>query len=73
MIRTNLETPLLLPGDKIRDFRDPTKIFRMVARIAHLDNEQITIREVGNDRNERSFMAIDELSHFKLVASAIRN
>lgn len=64
-----LERPTFLPGDKVRDKRDCSlNTFRIVGRVAYLDTELMTLREVGDDKNERTLMASELVPHLEMVA-----
>lgn len=63
------ERPTFLPGDKVRDKRDCSRrTFRITARIAHWNTELITLREVGDDGNQRTVPACDLIPHLEMVA-----
>lgn len=63
------ERPTFLPGDKVRDVRDHSRrTWRIVSRVAYLDTEIMTLREVGDDTNERRVLARDLVPHLKMVA-----
>ena len=65
------ENPTFLPGDKVRDRRDAFgRTWRIVARVAHLHSELITLREVGDDSNERVAMADRLVPYLEMVAMA---
>jgi hypothetical protein len=63
------EDPTFLPGDKVRDKRDHSgKVWRIVRRVAHLDDEMMTLRDVGDDANERTLLASSIVPHLEMVA-----
>ena len=63
------ERPTFLPGDKVRDKRDHSgKVWRIVGRVAHYDTEMMTLREVGDDTNERNVLANQLVPHLEMVA-----
>jgi hypothetical protein len=68
------ENPTFLPGDKVRDKRDHSgKIWRIVARVAHHDDELMTLREVGDDSNERTLLASSVVPHLETVVMLKRS
>lgn len=64
------ERPTFLPGDKVRDKRGgilgPT--WRIVARVAYLDSELMTLRRVGDDSDERTVVARELVPNLEMVA-----
>lgn len=65
----SLERPTFLPGDKVRDRRDSSrKTWRIVARVAYGESELMTLREVGDDRNERCVISHELVPHLEMVA-----
>ena len=59
------ESPVLLPGDKVRDKRDGTR-YRVVARIAYLDDEVMRLRR--DDGTEIEGKASELVPHLEIVA-----
>ena len=65
------ERPTFLPGDKVCDKRDHSgKVWRIVARVACGMTEAMTLREVGDDSNQRTVMAEQLVPHLEMVAMA---
>jgi hypothetical protein len=63
------ERPTFLPGDKVSDKRDAGgRIWRIVRRTAFWNTELMTLREVGDDTNERTMMANQLIPYLKMVA-----
>lgn len=65
------ERPTFLPGDKVRDKRDGSRVWRIVARVAHGNCELMTLREVGNDDNHRTLMSDVLVPHLEMVAMSV--
>lgn len=67
------ERPTFLPGDKVADKRDHSgRVWRIVARVAEGMTERMTLREVGDDSNERTVMADQLVPHLRMVAMSVR-
>ena len=63
------ERPTFLPGDKVRDKRDVSKrTWRIVARVAYLDTELMTLRDVNDATNQRTVHASHLVPHLEMVA-----
>jgi hypothetical protein len=66
------ENPTFLPGDKVLDKRDSTnRIWRIVQRTACVNgaaDEDMVLREVGDDTNERHILASQIVPYLKMVA-----
>lgn len=68
------ENPTFLPGDKVRDKRDASRrIWRIVARVAHLSSELMTLREVGHDSNEHTVMSEQLVPYLEMVSMGDRS
>lgn len=67
------ERPTFLPGDKVADKRDHSgKVWRIVARVAHGMSELMTLREVGDDSNQRTVASDQLVPHLRMVAMSAR-
>jgi hypothetical protein len=75
------ERPTFLPGDKVSDNRDRTgvewfgsqpRVWRIVARVAYGMSELMTLREVGDDSNERTVSSHQLVPHLRMVAMSAR-
>jgi len=65
------ESPVFLPGDKVRDRRDVSDapaVFRIVSRVAHLDDEIMTLRRVDPPYLEHWGKASDLVPWLVMVA-----
>lgn len=67
------ESPVFLPGDKVRDGRDTSgKVWRVVSRVADwpapMDDEMIRLRRVDDPTDVREVIASRLTPHLVMVA-----